>query len=138
MYIATELSTFDDPTGRRELLTIAGFLAGYGTATRNSYATDLRIYADWCAEFGLRLFEVQRSHLELFGRSMEARGLMASTVARAATRLISATATDALAFAIVTPSQRPSPPTPPVIASDLPSSNFLCMTPLLVGDDCKA
>lgn len=89
MSIATELSTFDDPTGRRELLTIAGFLAGYGTATRSSYATDLRIYAQWCAEFGLRLFEVQRSHLELFARSMEARGLMASTVARRLSTLAS-------------------------------------------------
>ena len=82
-------ATFNDSTGRRELLTIAGFLAGYGTATRNSYATDLRIYAQWCAEFGLRLFDVQRSHLELFGRSMEARGLMASTVARRLSTLAS-------------------------------------------------
>lgn len=89
MSIATELSTFDDPTGRRELLVMVGFLAGYSTATRNSYATDLRIYAHWCAEFGLRLFEVQRSHLELFGRSMEARGLMASTVARRLSTLAS-------------------------------------------------
>jgi integrase/recombinase XerD len=71
------------------MLIIAGFLAGYGTATRNSYATDLRIYAEWCAEFGLRLFQVQRSHLELFGRSMEARGLMASTVARRLSTLAS-------------------------------------------------
>jgi integrase/recombinase XerD len=63
---------------------MAGFLAGYGSATGNSYATDLRIYAQWCTEFGLRLFEVQRSHLELFGRSMEARGLMPSTVVPAA------------------------------------------------------
>ena len=89
MSIATELSTFDDPTGRRELLVMAGFLAGYGTATRNSYATDLRIYAHWCAEFGLRLFEVQRSNVELFAQSMEARGLMASTVARRLSTLAS-------------------------------------------------
>jgi len=32
--------------------------------------------------YGLDLFEVQRSHFELFGRSMEARGLVASIVAR--------------------------------------------------------
>ncbi len=89
MSIATELSTFDDPTGRRGLLVMAGFLAGYGAATRNSYATDLRIYAHWRAEFGLGLFEVQRSHLELFGRSMEAHGLMASTVARRLSTLAS-------------------------------------------------
>ena len=89
MSIANELSTFDDPASRRELLTIAGFLAGYGTATRTSYATDLRIYAQWCSEFGLRLFQVQRSHLELFARSMEPRGLMASTVARRLSTLAS-------------------------------------------------
>ena len=33
MSIATELPTFDDPTDRRELLVMAGFIAGYGTAT---------------------------------------------------------------------------------------------------------
>lgn len=44
MSVATELSAFDDPTGWRELLVMAGFLAGYGTATRNSYATDLRMF----------------------------------------------------------------------------------------------
>ena len=82
MSITTELSTFDDPSSRRELLTVASFLAGYGTATRTGYTTDLRLFADWCRECGLGLFEVQRSHLELFGRSLEARGLMPSTVAR--------------------------------------------------------
>lgn len=89
MSITTELSTFDDPTSRRELLVIAGFLAGYGTSTRTGYATDLRLFADWCRDYRLSLFEVQRSHLELFGRSLEARGLMASTVARRLSALTS-------------------------------------------------
>ena len=51
-------------------------LAGYLTATRAGYAIDLRLFADWCRECGLGLFEVQRSHLELFGRSLEARGVV--------------------------------------------------------------
>lgn len=89
MSITTELSTFDDPRSRRELLAIAGFLAGYRTATRTGYATDLRIFADWCHEYGLSLFEVQRSHLELFARSLEARGLMPSTIARRLSALTS-------------------------------------------------
>ncbi len=89
MTITTELSTFDDPTPRRELLAIAGFLAGYGTSTRTGYATDLRIFADWCHDFGLSLFEVQRSHLELFARSLEAKGLMPSTIARRLSALTS-------------------------------------------------
>jgi site-specific recombinase XerD len=85
----SNLSSLDDPTFRRELLVAASFLAGYGTSTRNSYATDLRLFADWCRDYDLNLFEVQRSHLELFGRSMEARGLMASTVARRLSALAS-------------------------------------------------
>lgn len=89
MSISNELSTFDDPTSRRELLAIAGFLAGYGTSTRVGYATDLRLFADWCHEFGLSLFDVQRSHLELYARRLEARGLMASTIARRLSALAS-------------------------------------------------
>ena len=89
MSITAELSTFDDPTSRRELLAIAGFLAGFGTSTRTGYATDLRLFGDWCRECGLGLFEVERSHLELFGRSLEARGLMPSTVARRLSALTS-------------------------------------------------
>ncbi len=85
----SELSSFDEPTFHRELLVVASFLAGYGASTRTGYATDLRLFAEWCRTNGLDLFEVQRSHLELFGRSMEARGLMASTVARRLSALAS-------------------------------------------------
>ena len=89
MSTTTALPVFDDPTTRREMLAIAGFLAGFGTATRTGYATDLRQFSTWCRDCGLGLFEVQRSHLELFGRSMEARGLMPSTVARRLSALTS-------------------------------------------------
>ena len=84
-----ELSSLDEPTFRRELLVVASFLAGYGASTRTGYATDLRLFTSWCRDCGLGLFEVQRSHLELFGRSMEARGLMPSTVARRLSALTS-------------------------------------------------
>jgi site-specific recombinase XerD len=89
MSTTKDLSSFDDPVFRRELLVVASFLAGYATTTRTGYATDLRIFADWCREHGLNLFEVQRSHLQLFARSMEARGLMPSTVARRLSALAS-------------------------------------------------
>lgn len=69
--------------------TRAGFLAGYGGATRRSYATDLRIFADWCSEANLELFAVRRAHLELFGRWMEETGRMRSTVARRLSTLAS-------------------------------------------------
>lgn len=85
----TALPVFDDPITHREMLAVAGFLAGFGTATRIGYATDLRQFSAWCRDCGLGLFEVERSHLELFGRSMEARGLMPSTVARRLSALTS-------------------------------------------------
>lgn len=89
MSSTTALPVFDDPVTRRAMLAIAGFLAGFGTATRTGYAMDLRLFTAWCRDCGLGLFEAQRSHLELFGRSMEARGLMPSTVARRLSALTS-------------------------------------------------
>ncbi len=59
------------------------FLAAY------SYATDIRLFKAWCREGSLGLFEVRRAHLELFGRWMEERGLMRSTVARRLSMLTS-------------------------------------------------
>ncbi len=77
----------DDATQTRA--TVAGFLAGYCGATRRSYATDLRIFASWCDEAALELFDVRRAHLELFGRWMEENGRMRSTVERRLSTLAS-------------------------------------------------
>jgi len=68
---------------------VSGFLAGYSGNTLVSYTTDLRMFAEWCHEGDLGLFEVRRSHLELFGRSMEENGRMRSTVARRLSTLVS-------------------------------------------------
>jgi integrase/recombinase XerD len=68
---------------------VAGFLAGYCGSTRRSYATDLRLFASWCHEANLALFDVRRAHLELFGRWMEETGRMRSTVARRLSTLAS-------------------------------------------------
>ncbi len=86
---AVELVAVQDPGDRAELVAVAGFLAGYCATTRASYTTDLRMFTRWCHDAGLGLFEVKRSHLELFGRSMEADGLMASTIARRLSTLAS-------------------------------------------------
>ena len=75
--------------GQAELAAVAGFLAGYCGATRTSYATDLRLFAEWCRLGGLGLFSVKRAHLELFGRWMEQEGKMRSTVARCLSTLAS-------------------------------------------------
>jgi integrase/recombinase XerD len=64
-------------------------LAGYTGNTRLSYTTDLRLFADWCADNRLRLLEVRRAHPEMFARSMEQDGRMRSTVARRLSTLCS-------------------------------------------------
>lgn len=84
-----DLVVVEDPIAQRELIAVAGFLAGYGTTTRTSYRTDLRIFTNWCHEAGFTLFDVKRAHLELFDRWMEHNGLMGSTVARRLSTLAS-------------------------------------------------
>ena len=54
-------------------LAIAAFLARYGNEnTRALYEIDLRIWIQWCTDHQLRpLVDVQRAHVELFGRYLE-------------------------------------------------------------------
>ena len=87
--VSTDLVVVEDPSGWAEAGAVAGFLAAYGGSTRVSYATDLRLFSAWCREANLTLFSVRRAHLELFGRWMEERGLMRSTVARRLSTLTS-------------------------------------------------
>jgi integrase/recombinase XerD len=87
MTMTTGVVRADDATQTRAA--IAGFLAGYCGSTRRSYATDLRLFADWCGEANVPLFGVRRAHLELFGRWMEENGKMRSTVARRLSTLAS-------------------------------------------------
>lgn len=63
--------------------TLAGaFLAAYSGRTRQSYATDLRMWFQFWQSYSLDPFTLKRSHIELFGREMEDRGLKPATVAR--------------------------------------------------------
>ena len=80
--ISAELVRIDDPLDFTERAAIAGFLAGFTGNTLVSYTTDLRLFVEWCTSNDLRLMEVRRAHLEIFGRTMEADGRMRSTVAR--------------------------------------------------------
>ena len=60
-----------------------GFLLGYdNTRTRSAYQSDLRLFASWCAQTGTEPLTVQRAHLDLYARSLEAGGLAPSSVAR--------------------------------------------------------
>lgn len=63
--------------------TLAGaFLAGYSGRTRQSYATDLRLWFRFWQSYSLDLFTIKRSHIELFAREMEASGRAPATIAR--------------------------------------------------------
>ena len=55
-----EVVRYDDPTIITERVAVAAFIAGYTNPTRQSYGTDLRIFAGWCHDHGINLFEVKR------------------------------------------------------------------------------
>ena len=65
-----------------ERLALVGFLAGYSGPTRESYRTDLRLFTVWLTDRQVRLLEVQRTHIELYGRWLEEQGRARSTVGR--------------------------------------------------------
>jgi len=59
-----------------------GFLAGYSGNTLLAYRQDLISFFDWCRRCGVGVFEVRRSHLELFARSLEIGRYARATTAR--------------------------------------------------------
>ena len=77
-----EVVRYDDPVMITERVAVAAFLAGYSDPTRQSYATDVRIFTTWCHDHGVNLLNVKRPHLETFGRWMEQQGRMPSTIGR--------------------------------------------------------
>jgi len=79
---STEIVVFDRSFADPERLALAGFLAGYSGQTRDAYTMDLRLFATWCAERDIRLFEVRRADIECYARQLEDRGRTRSTIAR--------------------------------------------------------
>jgi site-specific recombinase XerD len=59
-----------------------GFLAGYSGNTLLAYRQDLVSFFDWCRRYGIGVFDVRRSHLELFARSLEIGRYARATTAR--------------------------------------------------------
>ena len=49
------LVRYQDPFDVRERGAVAGFLAGYTGSTRVNYTTDIRLFACWCTEVGVRV-----------------------------------------------------------------------------------
>jgi len=59
-----------------------GFLAAYSGNTLLAYRQDLMSFFDWCRRCGVDVFDVRRSHLELFARSLESDRYARATTAR--------------------------------------------------------
>src|SRR4051812_13827000 len=60
----------------------AAFLAGYGPATREAYARDLRRWGRWLAAGGVGVLDAHRVHVDGWCREAEAAGAAPATVAR--------------------------------------------------------
>lgn len=58
------------------------FLAGYGNATREQYARDLRSWGDYLRGLGVEVLAAHRVHVEGYARTCEHDGLAPATVAR--------------------------------------------------------
>jgi integrase/recombinase XerD len=72
-----------DPTDTSpEVRTLAGFLAGFSGRTREAYTLDLRQFYRWCDEHRLGLFDVTRTHIELYARELEELGRAPATIGR--------------------------------------------------------
>lgn len=78
-YGATVLS---DPSAHLAERITLGFLAQYKTATRDAYTFDLRVWARFLAEHDVDPLDITRTHVELWIRHEEARGLAAATISR--------------------------------------------------------
>jgi len=78
----TSVVLYDPRDTSPEVRTIAGFLAGYSGRTREAYSLDLRMFYRWSEEHQLALFEITRTHIELYARDLEAHGRAAATIGR--------------------------------------------------------
>jgi integrase/recombinase XerD len=60
----------------------AAFLAGYGEATREAYARDLRCWGRYLARVGVGVLDAHRVHVDAYAREAEAAGVAPATLAR--------------------------------------------------------
>ena len=62
--VTNELVAIDAPLFSRDgQVALAGLLAGYSGLTRDAYTLDLRMYAAWCQQHGLHLFQARRADI---------------------------------------------------------------------------
>ena len=77
-----ELVAYEPTETSPEVRTIAGFLAGYSGRTREAYTLDLRQFLRWSTEHDLELFEMTRTHIEIYARQLEDEGKAPATIGR--------------------------------------------------------
>ena len=82
MAASTSVVLYDPQDTSPEVRTLAGFLAGYSGRTREAYTLDLRMFYRWCEEHGLGLFDLTRTHIELYARELEDLGRKPATIGR--------------------------------------------------------
>jgi len=68
MAAITSVVLYDPRDTSPEVRTIAGFLAGYSGQTRKVYTLDLRMFYRCSEKHQLALFEITRTHIELYAR----------------------------------------------------------------------
>lgn len=70
----TSIVMYDPHTTDQEVVTAAGFLAGYSERTREACTLDLRQFVSWCRQRDLALFDVRRGEIELYARYLDELG----------------------------------------------------------------
>lgn len=76
------LVLYDPTDASEEVKAAAGFLAGYSGRTREAYTLDLRQFIVWCERHQLALFDIGRTHIELYARELEDLGRAPATIGR--------------------------------------------------------
>ncbi|MBA2279651.1 MAG: site-specific integrase [Acidimicrobiia bacterium] len=82
MAASTSVVLYDPQDTSPEVQTLVGFLAGYSGRTREAYTLDLRMFYRWCEEHRLGLFDLTRTHIELYARELEDLGRKPATIGR--------------------------------------------------------
>jgi integrase/recombinase XerD len=82
MAVTHSVVLYDPTETSAEVKAVAGFLAGYSGRTREAYTLDLRQFYGWCDRHRLQLFEVTRTHIELYARELEELSRAPATIGR--------------------------------------------------------
>jgi site-specific recombinase XerD len=82
MAVSHSVVLYEPTETSAEVVTVAGFLAGYSGRTREAYTLDLRQFIRWCDEHRLSLFDVTRTHIELYARELEELDRAPATIGR--------------------------------------------------------